>query len=104
MNEKCGDTLVQRVMKKVEELKLWQMKNSKNGFAAVYADVLREVESLPESDVKVPRAGRRADARLVVAPRRKERRAFRAREGSGRASPKRRGYGVYRRPRGRAIA
>ena len=49
MNEKCGDTLVQRVMKKVEELKLWQMKNSKNGFAAVYADVLREVESLPES-------------------------------------------------------
>lgn len=52
MNEKCGDTLVQRVMKKVEELKLWQMKNSKNGFAAVYADVLREVESLPESDVR----------------------------------------------------
>ena len=32
MNEKANDTLVQRVMKKVEELKLWQFKNSKNGF------------------------------------------------------------------------
>ena len=48
MNEKWNDTLVQRVMKKVEELKLWQLKNSKNGFEAVYRDVLREVEELPE--------------------------------------------------------
>ncbi|MBQ4064830.1 MAG: hypothetical protein IJD10_01880, partial [Clostridia bacterium] len=44
-----NDTLVQRVMKKVEELKLWQLKNEKSGFAEVYKDVLGEVETLPES-------------------------------------------------------
>lgn len=48
MNEKYSDTLVQRVMKKVEELKLWQVKNDKSGFEKVYAQVLREVEELPE--------------------------------------------------------
>ncbi len=48
MNEKYNDTLVQRVMKKVEELKLWQFKNDKSGFEIVYAQVLREVEELPE--------------------------------------------------------
>ena len=52
MNEKWNDTLVQRVMKKVEELKLWQVKNDKSGFDAVYRDVLREVEDLPESGDK----------------------------------------------------
>lgn len=52
MNERYSDTLVQRVMKKVEELKLWQIKNSKNGFESVYKDVLREVEELPESGDK----------------------------------------------------
>ena len=49
MNEDLNDSLVQRVMKKIEELKLWQLKNSKSGFEAVYKDVLREVEELPES-------------------------------------------------------
>lgn len=49
MNEEMNDTLVQRVMKKVEELKLWQLKNSKKGFEAVYKDVLNEAENLPES-------------------------------------------------------
>ena len=49
MNEKYNDTLVQRVMKKVAELRLWQFKNDKSGFEAVYRDVLREVEELPES-------------------------------------------------------
>lgn len=49
MNEEYNDTMVQRVMKKVEELKLWQYKNSKNGFEKVYKEVLREVEELPES-------------------------------------------------------
>lgn len=49
MNEKYSDTLVQRVMKKVEELKLWQVKNDKSGFERVYKEVLREVEELPES-------------------------------------------------------
>lgn len=52
MNEQWNDTLVQRVMKKVEELKLWQYKNSKNGFEKVYKDVLREVEELPECSDK----------------------------------------------------
>lgn len=49
VNEEYNDTMVQRVMKKVEELKLWQYKNSKNGFEKVYNDVLKEVEELPES-------------------------------------------------------
>ena len=48
MNEKYSDTLVERVMKKVEELKLWQVKNDKSGFERVYAQVLSEVEGLPE--------------------------------------------------------
>jgi len=48
MNEKYSDTLVQRVMKKVEELKLWQLKNNKSGFEKVYKEVLSEVEELPE--------------------------------------------------------
>ena len=49
MNEEWNDTLLRRVMKKVEELKLWQTRNSKNGFAEVYRDVLDETEELPES-------------------------------------------------------
>ena len=49
MNENANDTLVQKVMKKVEELKAWQFKNSKNGFETVYNDVLADVEELPES-------------------------------------------------------
>lgn len=49
MNETVNDTLVQRVMKKVEELKLWQFRSSKSGFETAYDDVLSEVEKLPES-------------------------------------------------------
>ena len=52
MNEKYTDTLVQRVMKKVEELNLWQVKNDKSGFEKVYREVLREVEDLPECEQK----------------------------------------------------
>ena len=52
MNENANDTLVQKVMKKVEELKAWQFKNSKNGFETVYNDVLADVETLPESSDK----------------------------------------------------
>ncbi len=52
MNEKYSDTLVQRVMKKVEELKLWQVKNDKSGFEKVYKDVLKDVEELPECKEK----------------------------------------------------
>lgn len=49
MTENENDRLVVKVMKKVEELKLWRLKNNKDGFEAVYEDVLREVEALPES-------------------------------------------------------
>lgn len=49
MNENERDTLVQRVMKSVEELKKWRLNTSKAGFERVYADVLAEVETLPES-------------------------------------------------------
>ena len=52
MNEKWNDTLVEKVMKKVEELKLWRLRNSKDGFEIVYKDVLKEVEDLPESKGK----------------------------------------------------
>ncbi len=52
MNEKYSDTLVERVMKKVEELKLWQLKNDKSGFEKVYKEVLREIEELPECTEK----------------------------------------------------
>lgn len=52
MNEKYGDTLTEKIMKKVEELKLWQIKNDKSGFEDIYREVLREVEELPESSQK----------------------------------------------------
>ncbi len=48
MNEQIDDTLVQRVMKKVEELKKWQFQNDKTGFETVYKNVLEEIEQLPE--------------------------------------------------------
>lgn len=52
MNEKWSDTFAEKVMKKVEELKLWQFKTGKHGFETVYKDVLRDVEELPESGKK----------------------------------------------------
>ncbi len=52
MNEKWNDTLVQKVMKKVEELKLWKFKANKEGFKTVYDDVLKDIEDLPESEKK----------------------------------------------------
>jgi len=52
MNEKYNDTLLQRVMKKVEELKNWQVINDKTGFEKVYNAVLRDIEELPESNKK----------------------------------------------------
>ncbi len=52
MNETWKDTFVEKVMKKVEELKLWRFKNSKDGFETVYRDILKNVEELPESDKK----------------------------------------------------
>ena len=52
MNEKWNDTLVMRVMKKVDEIKVWQFKNNKNGFEKVYSDVIADIEELPESSHK----------------------------------------------------
>lgn len=52
MDETMNDSFVRRVMKKVEELKLWQYNRQKNGFESVYRDVLRDVEELPESTDK----------------------------------------------------
>lgn len=53
MNEELNDTLVRRVMKKIEELKLlWKPKNSKNGFEASYKEILQQIEELPESGGK----------------------------------------------------
>lgn len=53
VNEELSDTLVQKVMKKVEELRLfWQTRKSKKGFGTEYNEVLRQVEELPESTDK----------------------------------------------------
>lgn len=52
MDKEMNDTLLRRVMKNVEELKLWACKNKKTDMAAAYRDVLREVEALPESTDK----------------------------------------------------
>ena len=52
MDEKMNDTLVKKVMKKVDELKLWRLKQNKDGFEAVYREVLKDVEAMPESSEK----------------------------------------------------
>ena len=52
MNENVNDTLVEKVMKKVEELKLWASVSDKKDFEKSYKEVLSDVEALPESDDK----------------------------------------------------
>lgn len=52
MEEKDTDTLAEKVMKKVEQLKQWRLRNGKDGFESAYNDTLRDVESLPESENK----------------------------------------------------
>lgn len=52
MNEHMNDTLVQRVMKKVEEFKLWALRNKKEGIEEKYEKLLAEIEGLPESREK----------------------------------------------------
>ena len=47
-----SETLVSRVMRQVEELKLWQLRHDKEGFEEEYRSVLAAVESLPESEKK----------------------------------------------------
>jgi len=48
MNEKDTDTLVKKVMKKVEELKLWRLKDNKEGFEKIWRDTKAAVEALPD--------------------------------------------------------
>ncbi len=47
-----NETLVEAVMRRVEEFKEWRLKNSKVGFEEDYKDVLSQVESLPDSEKK----------------------------------------------------
>ncbi len=47
-----NEALVRRVMRQVEELKLWSFKNAKTGIEEVYREVLTNVEALPESTEK----------------------------------------------------
>ncbi len=44
-----NESLVERVMRQVEQLKLWRVKNNKDGFEAEYRAVLASVEALDES-------------------------------------------------------
>ncbi|MBQ8551819.1 MAG: RNA polymerase sigma factor [Clostridia bacterium] len=43
---------VKRVMKKVEELKLWQLRANKNGFEDEYRILLSDIDKIPESKEK----------------------------------------------------
>lgn len=52
MDENLNDTLLQKVMKKVAELKLWDLKNSKAGFEADYRSILKDIDELSESSGK----------------------------------------------------
>jgi len=47
-----NETLVEAVMRRVEEFKEWRLKNSKVGFEEDYKDVLAKVEELPDSEKK----------------------------------------------------
>ena len=47
-----NETLVEAVMRRVEEFKEWRLKNSKVGFEEDYKDVLARVENLPDSEKK----------------------------------------------------
>lgn len=47
-----NEALVARVMRQVEELKLWRLKNNKTGFEDAYKKVLSAVEELEESEEK----------------------------------------------------
>ena len=47
-----NESLVVRVMRQVDALKMWRFKNDKTGFASEYAEVLRCVEELDDSNEK----------------------------------------------------
>ncbi len=52
MDEKLSDTLLQKINKKIDEVKGWQYKNNKAGFEKVYESVLKDIDALPESREK----------------------------------------------------
>ncbi len=52
MNERENDTLLEKVMKKIEELKLWHFREDKTGFDALWRECMTAVEALPESTQK----------------------------------------------------
>ncbi len=52
MDENINDTLVRKVMKKVNELKLWKLKNDKTGFEKEYKDVMADIGAMPECGKK----------------------------------------------------
>ncbi len=52
MDEKLNDTLLQKIRKKIDEVKNWQYKNSKAGFEKVYKDVLKDIDTMPECQEK----------------------------------------------------
>ena len=47
-----NETLVEAVMRRVEEFKEWRLKNSKVGFEEDYNDLMAQVEALPDSEKK----------------------------------------------------
>lgn len=52
MEEKPDEKLVARIMARVEELKLWHIKNDKSGLIKEYEPLLADIESMPESREK----------------------------------------------------
>lgn len=52
MENSSGGTLAQRIMNRVEQLKMWNLKKDKTGFENVYRQLLEEIETLEESPQK----------------------------------------------------
>lgn len=52
MTENENDKLIEKVMKKVAELRLWRLRSEYYGFDEAYADVMADVEAMSESKEK----------------------------------------------------
>ncbi|MBO5295315.1 MAG: RNA polymerase sigma factor [Clostridia bacterium] len=52
LNEQTNEAFVEKVMKKVEEIKQWGLKNNKTGFEKLYREVLGDLDLLPDSEEK----------------------------------------------------
>ena len=66
MDETMQDTLLERVHKKVEEVKAWQYLDKKEGFATVYHDALAMIEELPESGERLAKGKYHALADVLM--------------------------------------